>query len=509
MVVFTRIAKTEQHSEEAWEQVKKVAREGMGELATVRAGTEAVNKAEREVEEKAEREAEKVARVETKKVARLVAEKEAMEQTEREAKEKLERDEDERSRRENEAQEKAEREAKEREEQEKKALASNKTQTAWGSAERNDCPRKTSASQKEQKNEWANTLDMPSTEREGPSIPAPIFTSAASGLFDLLSTGKKDSPGGAEVELRTPVTKQGKNPSRNPSNLPEVATPTETADAGKPGALKDLNTSMSARISVSSRSENGRWTNAEQGPSPTELAAPTFSPELGSDFESFTNTALSETPTTPIHWPAPSPTPARQSPVPTATPPAPPAKTEPEKPLSLWDRKKLKVASPPAPAPASGLFSGGDGANFSGVWGDASGGGNVESIAMPAIVGDRQSGDRQTVFTDTARDRSRANQRGNVVEGLLGSSAARRRKDSAQSQAPVKPVPKPSPAPAPTQQGPGGWGPWGSSLLTTIASTIDNPDRSSSPEPASVKPKIGNSPRGFTPNQPPKKGLAQ
>ena len=196
------------------------------------------------------------------------------------------------------------------------------------------------------------------------------------------------------------------------------------------------------------RGRSERWTDAEQGPFPTEPTPPALVSEL----------------MTPEPWPAPSLIPARQSPVPTPTSPAPPAKTEPEKPLSLWDR---------------------------GVLGDSGGG---RSIAMPTTIGDRQSG-----FTETARDRTRENQRENVVEGLLGSSAARRRNDSAQSQAPVRPAPRPTP------QRSGGWGSWGNLILTNIASanSVADPDRLPSPELAPVKPKIENSLRGFAPSQPP------
>jgi len=446
-----------------------------------------------------------------------MAEKEAMERVERDAKEKekLERDWGERNRREKEVKEKAEGEAKEREE-EKKALASNKTQSTWGSvARRNDRSEKTSAlSQKEQKN--GNTWNVGSADKVDPSDLAPIFVPTASGPpdgADFLSPGQKHSPGSVEeAEPRIPATKKGKNRSGSPSNLYKVATPTETV--GKPDVLEDPNmNNVFAGIPVSSRSENERWTDAEQGPSPTELAAPTLLPDIGSGFETFANTTSEllgtpkgikdETPATPKPWTTSSLTPARQSPTPTPTPPAPPTKTEPEKPLSLWDRKKLKAASPPVPAPVYGLFGGGDGANSSGVWGDASGGGgNGKSIAMPAVVGDRRS-----VFTDTVRDRSRENQRENVVEGLLGSSAASRRNDSALSQRPVKPAPRPSPAPAPAPPKSGGWGSWGTSLLT-IASAVAIPDRSPSPEPAPVKPRIENPPRGFTPSQPARFGSA-
>ena len=543
---------------EAKEQADREAKEKAEQEARERAEQVAVEKARREAKAKADREEERLKREEKARLGREreLAETERVERervereekrVEREEKRRIEREEKERMERE--ANEKAEKEAKERaeleakqreeeakrqrEEEKRQALAS-KTQSPWGSAGKNDRSRKTSAisqkeqrnewantwergpAEKEQRNEWANTREHGPAEKEGPSGLPKIFTSSASGLFDgvgdFLSTRKNDSPGGAEeVELRTPVMKKGKKSTGSPSNLSKVATPTEPADVGKHETLEELNmNNMSGRRSVSSRSENERWTDAEQGESPTNPALPAALPDLGLGAFVDTTMGLLGTPkgvkdaalATPKSWPAPSLTPARQSPVPTS--PIPPAKAESEKPLSLWERKKLNANPPPpapapAPAPASSLLSVGDGANSSGVFGDTSGGGgNGESIPMPAIVGDRQS-----VFTDTARGRERENQRENVVEGLLGSSSARRRNESTQSQSPVKPAPKPTLPPPPPAQKSGGWGSWGSSLLTNIASTI-TAERSPSPEPAPVKPKIEDPPRGFTPSQPPK-----
>ena len=250
------------------------------------------------------------------------------------------------------------------------------------------------------------------------------------------------------------------------SRPPEIATPTEHVDArklDKPGPR----------------------------PSPTEPTPPGFAPP-----ETLFNTTpklpgtpgevKEDVPTTPKPWPTSSLTPTHHSQVPA---PAPiPTKTEPGKPHSLWDRKKLKEATPPAPA--SNLY-GGETMNSSGVWGDASGGGeNTKSIAMPTIVGDRQS-----VFTNTTRDQKRESQREGVVEGFLGSNSARRRNDSAQLGMAVKP------APAPAPQKSGGWGSWGSSLLNNIANVVE---RTPSPELPPARPKIEDPPRGFTPSQPPK-----
>ena len=552
----------ERAEREAKEQAEKAAVEKMDRVARKRAEKEAAKRAEQEAKEQAEREekqrleeaarvraertaqrkAEREAKIQAEREAREKADQEAREKSEREAKEKADREEQERLKKEErlkkkeeerlrkeeeerlegeriereKEKEKAEREAKQKAEleakaeEEKRKAPVSKIPSPWGStAGKNDRSRKTSAlSQKEQKNEWAGRWDPDATQKDGL---APIITSSTqSGLLDgasdlnFLSFGNKDSPGGGEeVELRTPLTKRGKKGTDSPSSRSKVATPTEAAGVGKLDALEDLNMgNVSARISVSSRSENERWTDAEQ--SPTQPTPPTLAPEVGLENLLDTATELLGTPkgirdealATPKPWSSPSLTPARQSQV--STSPPIPAKTEPEKQLSLWERKKLKGAD--QPAPASSLFGGGDGMNSSGVWGDTSGGGgNAETIAMPTIVGDRQS-----VFTDTARDQKRENQRENVVEGLLGSNSARRRNDSAQSQTTTKPATKsaPAPAPAPAPQK-SGWGSWGTSLLTNIAS-IAAPERSPSPEPASIKPKIEEPQRGFTPNQPPK-----
>jgi hypothetical protein len=435
----------------------------------------------------------------------------AEETVEREEKKRLERiEKEEKEKVEMEAKERVEREARERTEVETKALASKVPSARGSTIGKNDRSRKTSAlSQKEQKNEWAGTWGSNSIEEESSGLPPILTSSSPGGIFDgasdFWSTGKKDLPGGAEeLELRTPLTKKGKG-AVSLSNLSEVATPTEPPDVGKFDPLEDLNTNnVSTRVSVSSRSENERWTDAEQGPSPTEPTPPTFAPGLSSETSlSITPELLvapkeveGEAPTTPKPWPAPSLPSSRQSQVP---PPAPvPTEVEPKKPLSLWERKKLRVASPPASA--SSLFGGGDGTNSSGVWGDASdGGGSARSIAMPTLVGDRQS-----IFTDTSRDQKGENQWGGVVEGLLGSNPTRRN-DSAQSHVTTKPTPKPVPAPAPAPRKSSGWGSWGSSILNTVATPVAAPNRSPSPEPPSIKPKIEDPPRGFTPSQPPKR----
>ncbi|KAF9642247.1 hypothetical protein BDM02DRAFT_2470886 [Thelephora ganbajun] len=460
-------------------------------------------------------------RVEAEKQAKEKAEQKAREKAERQARERAERmkgrleriEKEEKEKAEREAKEKADRGVKKREEEEKKKVPTSKLPSAWGSnVGKNDRSRKTSGlSQKEQKNEWGSSWDLGSIEKKDePSGPPPIITSSipgsilgGAGNFDIFATEKKDSPGCAEeVELRTPLTKKGKKGIDSLSNLSKVATPTEAADLGKLDILEDpgLN-NASARVSISL--ENERFLDAEQEPSPTKptrlVLAPEVPPEALSSTASESLKASKDVkddvPTTPKHWPAPPLTTTHQPQIPTPAPA--PAKTEPEKPLSLWERKKLNAATPPAPA--SSLFGGGGTMNSLSVWGDVSGGGNAESIAMPTLVGDRQS-----IFTDTARDRKRENQRENVTGGFLGSNPARRRNDSAQSGMTAKPVPKPAPAPAPVQQKSSGWGSWGSSVLANIASATADPDRSPSPELPPVKPKIEDPPRRFTPSQPPK-----
>jgi len=159
-----------------------------------------------------------------------------------------------------------------------------------------------------------------------------------------------------------------------------------------------------------------------------------------------------EIPTTPKPRPAPSLSTVRQSQAP-VLPPVP-VKAEPEKPLSLWDRKKLKVAS--RSAAASSLS---DGMNST-VRGDAAGGEqDPESVIAPTTVGGRQS-----IFTDTARDQKRRNEREDVGEGLLGSIWVRKRN-------------APPPA-APLKSS--GWEVWGS-LAATTADQAAVPERPPSP----------------------------
>jgi hypothetical protein len=246
------------------------------------------------------------------------------------------------------------------------------------------------------------------------------------------------------------------------------------------------------------------FTDAEQGPSSPEPIHPALAPEVMP--EAFSNSTLEllktprgvkeEVPISPKPWPAPSLTSTQPQ---VSTPTTAPVKTEPEKPLFLWERKKPKAAKPASVSD----FSGSDEeTNSSGGWGDAGGGGSTETIAMPAITG---NGDRQSIFTDTARDQKRENQRENLVEGFLGSNQSRRRNDSPQQQMASKPTPRhaPAPAPAPAQRS-SGWGSWGSSLLNTVANVATDPVRTPSPELPSVRLKFGDPPRGFTPNRPPK-----
>jgi len=65
----------------------------------------------------------------------------------------------------------------------------------------------------------------------------------------------------------------------------------------------------------------------------------------------------------------------------------------------------------------------------------------------------------------------------------------------------AKPVWKPVPATSRAPQKSGGWGSWGSPLLANIASAVTVPDRSPSPEPFPIKPKIGDLPKELVPNQ--------
>ena len=504
----------DQAEREVREQAEKAAREKMDRNARKRAEREAAKKAgrearEREARERAEEEARaradrdakrkavKEAREQVTQEAREKAERMAKEKEEREEKERVEREEREKIEREEtekaerEAKEKANCEAREREEEEKK-IAASKIPSTWGpTVGENDRSRTSGLSQKEQNTKWASSWDFGSAEQDEHSGLPPIITSSVPGgifdgpgnLGDSFITGKNDSPGGAEeVELRTPLTKKGIN---DLSNLSKIAIPTEPVGLGRLDHLEDLNTSnVSARVSVSSENEG-----AEQKPSPTHPTHPSLAPGTAPEVLSSTTSGLLKTsknfegvPTTLQPWPAPPLTPA----------PAP-AKTKSERPLSLWERKKLKAVT--QPAPASSLSGGGVVANFSRVLGEAGGsGGNTKSIAAPTLVGDRQP-----IFTGPVREQKRVNQREDLGEGFLGSNPARRN-DPDQPQTTEKPVTKPSPAPAAPPQKPTGWGSWGSSLFD-IANQVAA-EKSPSPEPFLAKPKIEDLPRGFVPNQP-------
>ena len=516
--------KAEEAAKQEAERVKREEKEKAEEAIRVKAEKDAKRK-EKEAKEQAEREASeravqearenaaREAREQAEQEAKERVDREAKDMAEREAREKVERGEKEKAEREKERvgrekKEKADREAKEREEEKKKPVASNNP-TAWGSG--NNRGRKTSGlSQREHKNEWGGGgWDAGSAEKkdELSGLPSIITSSIPGGVFDGAGNfdffAKKDSPGGAgeEVELRTPLTKKGKNGVNIPSDPSKVVPPSDTVDTGKLDILEDMGlTNVSARVSVSS--ENERFTDAEQGPSPPESTqralAPDFLPET---FSNFTSELLKTpqdlegaVPTTP----KPRSTPSLAHANPKVSVPAP-GKIEPEKPLSLWERKKLKTAA--QPTSASNPFGAEDTTNPSSTWGDTGGGGGTETIPMPTITG---TGDRQSVFTDTARDQKRENQRENLVEGFLGSNQGRRRNDSAQPQIATKPAAKLAPAPTPAPAQKSGWGSWGSSLLGGITGVVGAPDRSPSPEPATVRPKIEDPPRGFTPNQPPK-----
>ena len=500
-----KVEREEQERAEKAAQVKaeKNARQKARKAEKKRAEREAKEKAEQEAREKAEKEvrkkAEKEVRKKAEKEVRKKAEREAKEMAERE--ERFEREEIERIEGEEKEQTTERAEHEENEIEERKKFLAGKISSTWGStAGKTDRSRKASGlSREEPNNEWANTWDLNSTDRgkedRSGLLPTTSSTSGLSdsvGHFDFLS-GKKDLPGGTEeLELRTPLTNNGKSID-SLSSLSKTVPLTKTTDVGKLDILEGLDTKIvSARISVSSKSGGEHWTGLQQGPSPTEPTPPALTPKIGTGtLSSITSELLGaphevkdEAPTTPRSprfLPAPSLTPAHQSQVPVPVPVS--AKTEPERPLSLLERKRLEVASPPVPT--SSLFGGGDGMNSSGVLGDISGGGNTKSIAMPTITGDHQS-----IFTNTTRDQKKENLRENVVEGSLSSNPARRRNDPAQSQTTMNPTPKRAPAPTPAPQKASGWESW----LANIVNTVAIPDRTPSPELPPVNPKIGTHP---------------
>ena len=333
---------------------------------------------EREAQEQKAREEKKEKRRQAR--AERTTRKKELKEQKRQEREKIGRKAREQANRE--AREQTETEAKEREEEEEKKSTSSKISSVWDSTveKNNDRSRKTPGlAQKGQKNQLASAWDFRSVEKKGdsPGLSPTITSSVPGGIFDGANNfdffPKKDSPGGG-AEIRTPLQKEGTNGIDTPSNLSKVTAPSETVDMG---ILEDSGPShTSTRVSISP--ENERFTDAEGDPSPPEPAHPTFTPEdptipkhwptpslppaqpqvsASSENERFTNAgqdssppALApEGPITPKPWPIPSTTPTQ----PQVSTPAPAPRTiEPEKPLSLWDRKKLKAAVQPAPVPA-------------------------------------------------------------------------------------------------------------------------------------------------------------
>jgi len=117
--------------------------------------------------------------------------------------------------------------------------------------------------------------------------------------------------------------------------------------------------SVCGSVYVPSRSGSERWTDG--GLSPIEPTPPALAPKIApgpTPYPLMTpKDVMEESPTAPKPWPAPSLAPAHQSQVPTPDPA--PAKIEPGKPLSPWDRKRRKngpvlssVPTVPAPTPA-------------------------------------------------------------------------------------------------------------------------------------------------------------
>ena len=171
----------------------------------------------------------------------------------------------------------------------------------------------------------------------------------------------------------------------------------DPAGTGIVNAVKGINVNnISVKISVPSKSGNERWMDEEQAPSPTELITSALAIKPGPEApfnntpELFKSPAEVEDniPTTPVASLL-----TRQPQVPTPSPV--PARAGPEKPLSLWERKKLKVVSPPATAYST-----------SGIWGDGfDAGRSAESIVMPTITGNCPS-----ISADTPRDQKGENQ---------------------------------------------------------------------------------------------------
>ena len=316
---------------------------------------------------------------------------------------------------------------------------------------------------------WVSTVEKDDPPEKASSLSFKEREKERGGGRGVGSTGKK-----GRTSALLPI-----DPSIVPADLPgggEATSFTVEVELRAPEEDKDIYTpsdfSVVSSPVISSRavvcSENERFTDAEQpslpqSPRPTLVQRPV--PEASSNFTSESvgvpQAIREEAPTTLKPWPTPyltrPPAPANTS-----------TKDEPDGPLSWWERKKSKTT------PVPGVSSSYNAKSPLGVWRGVAGG--AERAATPTLT---RSGDRQSVFTHTARDQKRKNQGENTVEGFPGPSQ-RRKNDSAQSQVAATPVPRPVPTPKSS-----GWWPWEESTR----SVTDDRDRSSSPEPAVVKPK--------------------
>lgn len=300
-----------------------------------------------------------------------------------------------------EPEEKTDRNAREKEEGEKKEPIVFETPSVWGSIveKNNEGLRETPGFPQKNERDFGFT-----DTKDEPSCLSQITTPSArtsDGTGDRGLFLEKVSPGGVteEVGLRTPLTNKGKNGICTPLDLSNVAVPSETVDTDRFGAPKNRwLDNISTR--ASNPLENEHFTDTEQGPSPTELIPAcevvpgTFANSI-LELPRSPQSVKGEAQATPKPLPAPFHTPGQSQ---VSAPSL--AKAEPQSPLFLWEDKKIKATTQPAPASNS---PDDDAKNASGVWQTVGDRRSVKTIKISTIVGTRY------LQSSSVRDQEREN----------------------------------------------------------------------------------------------------
>jgi len=167
------------------------------------------------------------------------------------------------------------------------------------------------------------------------------------------------------VEQQIKISKVERQGFSSLSRLPNTAPPIETIHTRRPEILEDRGSASALTRPTALQSDFEYLTDSALGLPPI-TATPLTPPPIPVPESLYSNTPSSATPelpkmpkgvedetsATPKPWHA-GPSVRHIHPSPPPPPPSVPAETEPEKPLSLWERKKIKAAALPAPQKAS------------------------------------------------------------------------------------------------------------------------------------------------------------